>query len=93
LANSDPFSYQIAFPITHNEPLSITLTTAAADNQFEVIKVPNGESVKTIWFNTALNNGTIPDLIFEPMVSFGGFDYYYTASLVSLDPTQLLTLT
>jgi hypothetical protein len=93
LANSDPFSYQINFPITHNQPLSITLTTLAANNQFLVIKVPSTESTKTTWYNTALNNGTIPDLVFEPMVSFGGWDYYYTASLVSLDPTQVLTLT
>ena len=93
LANSDPFSYQINFPITHNQPLSITLTTQAANNQFLVIKVPSTESTKTTWFNTSLNNGTIPDLVFEPMVSFGGWDYYYTASLVSLDPTQVLTLT
>jgi hypothetical protein len=93
LANSDPFSYQINFAITHNQPLSITLTTQAANNQFLVIKVPSTESTKTTWFNTALNNGSIPDLIFEPMVSFGGWDYYYTASLVSFDPTQVLTLT
>jgi len=93
LANSDPFSYQINFPITHNQPLSITLTTQAANNQFLVIKVPSTESTKTTWYNTALNNGAIPDLVFEPMVSFGGWDYYYTASLVSLDPTQVLTLT
>ena len=93
LANSDPFSYQINFPITHNQPLSITLTTQAANNQFLVIKVPSTESTKTTWFNTSLNNGAIPDLVFEPMVSFGGWDYYYTASLVSLDPTQVLTLT
>lgn len=93
LANSDPFSYQINFPITHNQPLSITLTTQAANNQFLVIKVPSTESTKMIWFNTSLNNGSIPDLVFEPMLSFGGWDYYYTASLISLDPSQPLTMT
>jgi hypothetical protein len=91
-ANTDPFSYQINYSITHNQPINIPLNAAAANNQFLVGKVPIGESVKTIWFSSVLNNGSIPDFVFAPMVSFGGFDYYYTLQLGSYDPTVPLVL-
>jgi hypothetical protein len=93
LSNSDPFAYQTTFSITHNQPLSIPISQAAASNQFLVIKVPSAESTKTTWFNTALNSGNIPDIIFAPMYSFNNFDYYYTKSTVSMDPTQVLAMT
>lgn len=92
LSNSDPFTYQISYSITHNQPVSIPLTSAAANNQFLVAKIPSTESDKTIWFSTVLNNGTIPDFVFAPMLTFGGFDYYYTKQLGSYDATQPLVL-
>lgn len=96
LSNSDPFNYQSNFQITHNSPISVPISVAAANNQFLVVKVPSGESLKTTWFNTNLNQGNIPppaDFIFATPVSFGGFTYYYTKTTVSLDPTQPLVLT
>jgi hypothetical protein len=95
LANSDPFSYQITYSITHNQPISIPLTTAAANNVYLVVKVPSTESAKTTWFNTNLNQGIIPppaDFVFATPTTFGGWTYYYTKQLVSLDPTQPLLL-
>ena len=95
LSNSDPFTYQSSYIITHNAAISIPISVAAASNQFLVAKVPSGESAKTTWFNTNLNQGVIPppaDFVFATPVTFGGFTYYYTKQLVSLDPTQPLIL-
>lgn len=92
LLNSDPFSYQINSVITHNQPVSIPLTVAAASNQFLVVKVPSTESAKINWANTTFNFGTIPDFVFAAMITFGGWDYYYTKQLISMDSTQPLVL-
>lgn len=95
LLSEDPFSYQINYTITHNQPISIPLTVAAANNQYLVIKVPSTENTYSSWFNTNLNQGVIPppaDFVFATPVSFGGWKYYYTKQLVSLDPTQPLVL-
>lgn len=91
-SNSDPFSYQSNFSITHNAPLSVPISSAAANNQYLVIKVPSTESAKTTWFNTNLNSGVIPDVVFQSPVTFGGFTYYYTRNSVSMDPTAPLIL-
>lgn len=95
LLSSDPFSYQINYTITHNQPISVPLTVPAASNQFLVIKVPSTESSKSAWFNTTLNQGVIPppaDFVFATPVTFGGWTYYYTKQLISLDSTQPLIL-
>jgi|GEM_PF-1743115 len=95
LLNEDPFSYQINYTITHNQPIDIPLTVAAASNQFLVVKVPSTESAKTTWFSTTLDQGVIPppaDFVFATPVSFGGWTYYYTKQLISLDSTVPLIL-
>lgn len=92
LTNSDPFSYGTSYTITHNAPIVITLPGAMPANQFMLAKVPIGESVKTIWNNTVINNGTIPDIAFESIVQFGGFTYYASRNQISMDITQPLTL-
>lgn len=91
-SNSDPFAYQSNYSITHNIPIPVPLSVAAASNQFLVIKVPSTESMKTTWFNTVFNLGGIPDFVFATALTFGGFTYYYTKQLVSLDPSQPLIL-
>lgn len=93
LTSSDPFSYPTTFPITHNTPIPITLPPAMPANQFMLAKIPIGESVKTGWSNTPLNNGTIPDTAFEAIVQFGGFTYYASRGQISMDVTQTLILT
>lgn len=92
LTNSDPFTYPTSYSITHNAPIVITLPPAMPANQYMLAKVPVGESVKTIWNNTVINNGVIPDIVFEPIVQFGGFTYYASRGKVSMDTTQPLTL-
>lgn len=89
---SDPFSYQISFPITHNSPFVITLTSAAGANHYLVVKAASTEPVKTIWNNTPFNNGTIPDSVWRPYLTFGGNDYYVTYNQTPMDYTSALTL-
>lgn len=92
LAHTDPFSYQVSFPVTHNAPLSITVPGAATPNKYLIVRVPIGESVKTIWNNTPLNNGTIPDSVWQTFVQFGGNTYYYTRNAETMDSTASLIL-
>ena len=92
-ASSDPFTYQNNYAITHNSPISVTLPSGSTPNMFLIFKVPSTESAKTTWYNTALNNGNIPDSVFQTPVTFGGFVYYYTRTQVSMDITQPIILT
>jgi hypothetical protein len=92
LTNSDPFAYSVTFPITHNAPIPIPLPSAMPANQFLLAKIPVGESIKTIWANTPLNQGNIPDSVFESVIQFGGFSYYSSRGQVSMDVTQPLIL-
>lgn len=92
LTNSDPFAYQVTTSITHNNPLVITLPPAMPSNQFMLIKVPIGESVKTGWVNTISNSGPIPGPQFESIVQFGGFTYYASRNQISMDPTHTLVV-
>lgn len=95
---TDNIAYQGTFPITHNAPLSVPYPTAADNNMFLVIRVPIGESLKSTWFNTPFNNGTIQpsDGIFRVPLQPAGlplYTYYLTDLQVSSDFTQPLILT
>lgn len=92
-ANVDNLSYQISTNITHNQPISISIPLAATPNMFFVTKVPIAESIKTTWFNTPLNSGSIPDANYQNYIQFNGFTYYYSRTAISLDSTQPLILT
>lgn len=92
IANTDPFVYQNTFSITHNSPFVIAVPGASTPNMFIVIRVPVGESIKTAWNNGGVNTGLIPDLVWQNLIQFGGFTYYYTRSIFSLDPLNTLTL-
>lgn len=89
---NDPFTYQVTFNITHNSPLVITLPGASTPNKYLIVKGPVGESIKTTWNNTVLNNGTIPDSVWQNYISFSGWTYYYTRVAASMDTSQTLTL-
>lgn len=86
---TDTLNYQVTQNITHNAPITITWPLAAVNNMFEVIKVPIGESLKTIWFNTSLNQGTVPDSVFRAIFNFGGNYYIVSRVAMSLDSTVL----
>lgn len=88
----DNFVYLYTFGFTHNANLIVPLEQAGANNKYYVIRVPSTESDKTIWFNTVLNNGNIPDAVWQNLITFGGFDYYYTRVAASFDYNVTLNL-
>jgi hypothetical protein len=91
-AHIDNFDYLYTFGLTHNATIFVPLEQAGAENKYYVIRIPSTESDKTIWFNTALNNGTIPDAVWQSLITFGGFDYYYTRVAASFDYNVTLNL-
>jgi hypothetical protein len=78
LSNSDVVPYLGTFPITTGQPLSFTWPSGAANNQFIVVRYPATESVKTSYANAPLNNGIIPGIAFNAVVTFGGFNYIFS---------------
>jgi hypothetical protein len=91
-AHIDNFDYLYTFGLTHNATIFVPLEQAGAENKYYVIRIPSTESDKTIWFNTALNNGSIPDAVWQNLITFGGFDYYYTRVAASFDYNVTLNL-
>jgi len=98
-AGTDAISYQGTFSITHNAPIVPPYPLAAGNNKMLVIRVPVGESLKTTWFNTAFNNGTIQpsDGIFRVPLTPAGlplYTYYLTelASSFDFNNPNVLTL-
>lgn len=92
LANSDPFAYQFTVSVSHNQPISIPIPQAASNNKFWVFRVVSTEQDDNTWFNTALNNGSIPDSVFWGIIKFGGNSYYSLRNASSFDYTQPLVL-
>ena len=90
--NSDPFTYQTSFNIVHNANFTIAMPTPSSPNQYLIVKVPIGESVKATWYNNPFNNGTIPDFDWQTLLQFGGFTYYASRQALSLDTTATLIL-
>jgi len=84
----DSITYLGSFAIAHNANISVPFPVGAENNKFEVVKVPIGESVKTAWYNTVLNNGTIPDSVFRSAVTIGSYRYYISRNAMSIDSTS-----
>jgi hypothetical protein len=76
-ASTDDVPYLGTFTITNGQPLSITFPSAAA-NQFFVIKYPSSQSIKTSYTNLPLNTGIIPNIAWNAILTFGGFNYIFT---------------
>lgn len=92
-AHVDNFTYQAVYFITHNNPISIPVPLAGSVNKFVIAKVPSTESDKTTWGNGQFNFGTIPDSVFRSLITFGGYDFYYTRVAASFDISVPLILT
>lgn len=92
LTINDPFNYQVNFTISHNQPVQVPLPGAMPANVYMLVKVPIGESVKTVWVNTNLNFGSIPDPVFQSIIQFGGYTYYASRNQISMDVTSPLIL-
>ena len=92
LANSDTFAYQFTVNVTHNQPISIPIPQVASNNKFWVWRVISTEQDDNTWFNSSLNNGTVPDSVFYGIIKFGGNSYYSLRNASSFDYTQPLVL-
>lgn len=86
---TDNLAYQVTQNIVSGQPYTINWPAAAANNQFEVIREDTSEPLKTTWFNTNQNNGTIPDSAFRDAITIGTKRYYISRTAISLDGTTL----
>ena len=96
-AGSDPFVYQVQFPIVHNADFTISavgtpIPFASSPNKFLIVRVPSTEPAKGTWFNDNFNNGVFPDFNFQTPTSFGGKTYYYSRQGLSLNTNNTLIL-
>lgn len=87
-AGTDNLTYQISQSITHNAPIVIDYSgqPGAENNQFNVLRYPNGENDKTAWANASFNSGTIPDLVMREILNINGFKYIIARNAMTLDP-------
>lgn len=90
---NDTLAYQITQGITHNAPIAIIYSVGAENQQFNVLRYPNTENDKTIWNNTNLNNGVIPDVVMRSILNINGSKYIITRGPMSLDNAAPTTLT
>lgn len=98
---TDPYSsvlagsfnvYQVSFNMSNGGQVSIPVPSGFADNYYHVTKVPLSQSPKTIWYNTGLNQGTIPDSVYRSPYTSGGYLYYVTRVPISVDTLNTLKL-
>jgi len=76
--------------VSFGQPIPISTATAGPDI-FVVVRYPDTESTKTAWYNTAFNNGTIPDSVFRAVETMGGFKYIISRIAATFDSSQPLT--
>jgi hypothetical protein len=84
---TDNVPYNGTFTITNGNPLSVPFPVGASNNKFNVVKYPTTQSVKASWYNTALNNGTIPDGVYRSIITIGSYYYIISRNAMSLDYT------
>lgn len=58
--------------------------TSEGDEKWLVVREPETEPVKDRWFNTMLNNGLIPDQVWESPVEIDGYRFYVSRKRVSV---------
>jgi hypothetical protein len=56
------------------------------DQKYLVFKVPASQPLYTTWYNSALNQGQIPDQLYNSPVLSGGYNWYMTRDIASVDP-------
>jgi len=92
LQTSDNLSYQFTGTMSANNPVVFNTTGGGGGNHFYVFKFPASRNNKTLWKNTELNQGTIPDAVMRDIFITNGFKYVVSRASIALDPTQSTTL-
>jgi Immunoglobulin domain len=76
---TDPLTYQVSQVFNSGaSSISLNLLAAGQNNQFGTFKIPIGQPLKTAWYNTAFDNGQIPDSVWRDPITLNGYDYYIT---------------
>ena len=76
---TDPLTYQVSQLFNSGaSSISLSLLAAGENNKFGTFKIPTGQPIKTVWYNTAFNNGQIPDSVWREKITLNGYDYYIT---------------
>lgn len=96
--STDPFTYSGGSAVLASTSSNIVVDAhLMTDNDFIIIRVPASITTKTLWaddpVNAPFNNGGIPDSNFRAMVSFGGYDYYYSRVGMIFDHTSTSRVT
>jgi hypothetical protein len=83
----DSRSMQFSLPYAYGANALNINYTSVATGMYLVLKEKITQPVKTTWFNTTFNNGTIPDYVFKAPVTIGLYRYYISRIPVVLDST------
>lgn len=54
--------------------------TSNANGKYLAVKIPVGMNSFNYWSSTQFNNGQIPDQVFRPIITVGGFKYIITST-------------
>lgn len=76
------------FSIVDGQPFTINLPEAAENNKYSAYRYPTSQAPRVSYFNTPLNQGPIPNIVFASNNSFGGFRYTYTRQPASFELTS-----
>jgi hypothetical protein len=91
----DPLPWATSGVFPQGGSVSLPLTGFPI-NKWVAIKVPDTEPIKTNWYNTSFNYGTLPDSVFRSPITPStpnGFIYYLTRLKTNFDISQPITLT
>lgn len=91
--HTDPFSYQVTFPVVNTGELDITMPSASSPNQYLIVKVPTSVNIFNTWKNGVFDGGTLGltgDFDWQGYLQFGGFTYYSSRQALSFDTTKVL---
>jgi hypothetical protein len=84
------FSYQKSGIMQVNGVITADYVLAPVNN-YLIVRYPITETEKLTWFNTSLNQGTIPDQVYETPYSDANYHYAWTRVTPALAGTQSIT--
>lgn len=84
----DPTLVSLPDSLTYNQgATSIQITWPSNyDQKYLVFKVPSSQTAFITWYNSDLNKGQIPDQLYQAPLTIGGFTYYFTRTIATIDP-------
>lgn len=82
---SDTLTYAGSVVCVNNVPIIIPWPSGAANNQFQVVKYPAAQNVKTNYLIPPIDSGIIPDDNYRAIFQLNGYNYIVTRRTVSLD--------